>query len=256
MSSRDGGSSNSSGGDSGRDSDVDSGPLGGRTRQSSQGKARAADSASSRKERRSQGDRGDPDSERSSETEPSPGRKDGRDTSSDGGGGGGGGGQGLSQPARRKRPRQDEVRRKATKWRSRKAASGAASGGEGRDGVKAVEYFPVNAGALRAAVEKVPEDSLCGHRHLAPLVDLVSSGERPPVCALAARLFACWHDSVRFAVLLASYRRSFVDCWLLCALLFGPSRRALVGVGCCSAVSGFRALNTRPKVRKLGGIVG
>ncbi|CAM9722401.1 unnamed protein product [Ectocarpus sp. 8 AP-2014] len=56
---------------------------------------------------------------------------------------------------------------------------GGGVGGTGRPGgpKAAVEYFPVNAGALCAAVEKVPENALCGHRYLAPLVDLVSTGK-------------------------------------------------------------------------------
>lgn len=60
-----------------------------------------------------------------------------------------------------------------------KSGEGASVEGRGRPGGQkaVVEYFPVNAGALCAAVEKVPENALCGHRYLAPLVDLVSSGE-------------------------------------------------------------------------------
>ncbi|CAM9128356.1 unnamed protein product [Scytosiphon promiscuus] len=63
--------------------------------------------------------------------------------------------------------------------------SGGGGGGDGdgdaddgrrrRCAVKSIEYFPVNAAALRAAVEHVPDDAVCGHRRLAPLVDLLSS---------------------------------------------------------------------------------
>ncbi len=93
-----------------------------------------------------------------------------------------GGGKGPAQPgpAGRKRPRRDETRRKAvTSGAASSGGDAAGAGGddESRRAVERVEYFPVNAGALRAAVEKVPENALCGHRHLAPLVDLVSPGK-------------------------------------------------------------------------------
>ena len=44
-------------------------------------------------------------------------------------------------------------------------------------GERKVEYFPVNAAALRQSVEDSADKSICSHRHLPPLVDLVAPGE-------------------------------------------------------------------------------
>ena len=41
-----------------------------------------------------------------------------------------------------------------------------------------VEYFPVNAAALRQSAEDFADISICSHRLLPPLVDLVAPGER------------------------------------------------------------------------------
>ncbi|CAB1119595.1 unnamed protein product [Ectocarpus sp. CCAP 1310/34] len=87
--------------------------------------------------------------------------------------------------------RHDETPRKRTRTREGRGAAPSDDGDgnnsdeggsiEGKGGPgdpkAAVEYFPVNAGALRATVEKVPENALCSHRYLAPLVDLVSTGK-------------------------------------------------------------------------------
>ncbi|CAM9941018.1 unnamed protein product [Ectocarpus fasciculatus] len=81
----------------------------------------------------------------------------------------------------RKRPRAREGRGAASSddGGGNKSGEGGTVGGKGRSGgpKAVVEYFPVNAGALCAAVEKVPENALCGHRYLAPLVDLVCTGK-------------------------------------------------------------------------------
>lgn len=179
-------SDGTSGGDSDRDGDTGSGPSRGRGRQSSKGETRAG--VVGLRAERSRRDGGGPDGDSSSGTEAGLGGKDVHDSGSDGGSGSSIDGQGLSRPVgRRKRPRHDETRRRGAGSSSNNitATTGvvAASGGEGaEDGAKTVEYFPLNAGALRAAVEKVPENALCGHRHLAPLVDLLSSGEPHAVC--------------------------------------------------------------------------
>lgn len=179
-------SDGTSGGDSGRDGDTGSGPSRGRGRQSGKGETRAG--VVGLRAERSRRDGGGPDGDSSSGTSADLGGKDVHDSGSDGGSGSSIDGQGLSKPmGRRKRPRHDETRRRGAGSSSNNitATTGvvAASGGEGaEDGAKTVEYFPLNAGALRAAVEEVPENALCGHRHLAPLVDLLSSGEPHAVC--------------------------------------------------------------------------
>eukprot|EP00752_Nemacystus_decipiens_P005628 g5093.t1 len=177
-SSRGGGSSDSPGGDSGRDSDVGAGPSASRRPRRSKGKALAGPTGP-RKERRGRRDRRGPDNSESgsSGTDASRAGQDGRDSSSDSGSSDA---QELPQRVRRKRPRHAEARQKAAKASTSMAASRAVASSResGEGGVTTVEYFPVNAGALRAAVEKVPENALCVHRHLAPLVDLVSSGVR------------------------------------------------------------------------------
>ena len=43
------------------------------------------------------------------------------------------------------------------------------------DAMAVVDRFPVNAGALRASVERVPEGELCIHSFLTPLTELVKN---------------------------------------------------------------------------------
>ncbi|CBN78291.1 expressed unknown protein [Ectocarpus siliculosus] len=98
---------------------------------------------------------------------------------------------GAALSPRKPPARHGETPRKRTRTREGRGATssddddgnnrdeGGSVGGKGRPGgpKAAVEYFPVNAGALCAAVEKVPENAICGHRYLAPLVALVSTGK-------------------------------------------------------------------------------
>lgn len=90
----------------------------------------------------------------------------------------------LSQPVSTRKQWNNGSKAAASKRGSRSLVGGDESSTNGPHGdvdflggkVK-VEHFPVNASALRASAEKVPPEALCTHRHLPPLVELVTSGE-------------------------------------------------------------------------------
>lgn len=128
-------------------------------------------------------------------------------------------------PRKRTRTREGRGAASSDDGGGNKSVEGGSVGGKGRPGgpKAAVEYFPVNAGALCAAVEKVPENALCGHRYLAPLVDLVSTGEdasnvvvfRGPGALVSRSLLCCcaaafWmHGSIWTDLSTTAWRRLF-----------------------------------------------